>query len=145
MAEKFAGNVQCWSFCNARWPTSQTRLITSCNTILIWIKKCMCHIWTIIAKLRRAYPCGNVKANCNFVSHNGERKEIMWEWKRVQVIFKDVQMVQTLERKERTGRENRQTVIRVHNNITFRVWHVISFLSPLWDTKLQLDFTLPQG
>ena len=23
--------------------------------------------------------------------------------------------------------------------------HVISFLSPLWETKLQLDFTLPQG
>ena len=55
-----------------------------------------------------------------------------------QVIFKDVQMVQTLQKKERTGRENRQTTIRVHNNITFRVWHVISFLSPLWKTKLQL-------
>ena len=98
----------------------------------------------IIAKLRRTYPCGNVKSNCNFVFHNGERKEITWEQKRAQVIFKDVQMVQTLERKERTGRENRQTEIRVHNHITFRVWHVISFLSPLWKTKLQLDFTLPQ-
>ena len=30
----------------------------------------------IIAKLRRTYPCGNVKSNCNFVFHNGERKEI---------------------------------------------------------------------
>ena len=97
-----------------------------------------------IAKLRRTYPCGNVKSNCNFVFHNGERKEITWERKRAQVIFKDVQMVQTLERKERTGRETRQTAIRVHNHITFRVWHVISFLSPLWKTKLQLDFTLPQ-
>ena len=29
-----------------------------------------------IAKLRRTYPCGNVKSNCNFVFHNGERKEI---------------------------------------------------------------------
>ena len=90
-----------------------------------------------IAKLRRTYPCGNVKSNCNFVFHNGERKEIMSERKRAQVIFKDVQMVQTLERKERIGRENRQTAIRVHNHITFRVWHVISFLSPLWKTKLQ--------
>ena len=101
--------------------------------------------YSLIAKLRRTYPCGNVKSNCNFVFHNGERKEITWERKRAQVIFKDVQMVQTLERKERTGRENRQTAISVHNHITFRVWHVISFLSPLWKTKLQLDFTLPQG
>ena len=103
----------------------------------------MCRCF-LIAKLRRIYRCGNVKSNCNFVFHNGERKEITWERKRAQVIFKDVQMVQTLERKERTGRENRQTAIRVHNHITFRVWHVISFLSPLWKTKLQLDFTLPQ-
>ena len=44
-----------------------------------------------------------MKSNCIFVFHNGERKEITWEWKRAQVIFKDVQMVQTLERKERTG------------------------------------------
>ena len=29
-----------------------------------------------IAKLRRAYPCGNVKSDCNFVSHNGESTEI---------------------------------------------------------------------
>ena len=29
-----------------------------------------------VAKLRRTYPCGNVKSNCNFVFHNGERKEI---------------------------------------------------------------------
>ena len=63
--------------------------------------------FTLIAKLRRTYPCGNVKSNCNFVFHNGERKEITWERKHAQVIFKDVQMVQTLERKERTGRESR--------------------------------------
>ena len=31
----------------------------------------------LFAKLRRTYPCGNVKSNCNFVFHNGERKEIM--------------------------------------------------------------------
>ena len=30
----------------------------------------------VIAKLRRTYPCGNVKSNCNFVFHYGERKEI---------------------------------------------------------------------
>ena len=30
----------------------------------------------LFAKLRRTYPCGNVKSNCNFVFHNGERKEI---------------------------------------------------------------------
>ena len=109
------------------------------------MKSSTSNFFTKIAKLRWAYPCGNVKSNCNFVFHNGERQEITWEWKHAQVIFKDVQMVQTLERKERTGRENRQTTICVHNNITFRVWHVISFLSPLWKTKLQLDFTLPQG
>ena len=74
-----------------------------------------------------------------------ERGKRSRESESAQVIFKDVQMVQTLERKERTGRETRQIAIRVHNHITFRVWHVISFLSPLWKTKLQLDFTLPQG
>ena len=30
----------------------------------------------LFAKLRRTYHCGNVKSNCNFVFHNGERKEI---------------------------------------------------------------------
>ena len=137
----------CWaSICSAE--TQQYCLINSHTTQLLcyqqsshWNTAILC----LIAKLRRTYPCGNVKSNCNFVFHNGERKEITWERKRAQVVFKDVQMVQTLERKERTGRENRQTAIRVHNHITFRVWHVISFLSPLWKTKLQLDFTLPQG
>ena len=42
-------------------------------------------------------------------------------------------------REERENREGKQTTaIRVHNHITFRVWHVISFLSPLWKTKITI-------
>ena len=46
---------------------------------LMCVHVCVCmHVFVcaLIAKLRRTYPCGNVKSNCNFVFHNGERKEI---------------------------------------------------------------------
>ena len=98
-----------------------------------------------IAKLRRAYPCGNVKSNCNFVFHNGERKEItchtlnaMLLCTRIIVCLFSLPVLSFLSNVCTICTSLKMTCARFHS-------YVISFLSPLWKTKLQLDFTLPQG
>ena len=98
-----------------------------------------------IAKLRRAYPRGNVKSNCNFSPHNGERKEItchtlnvMLLCTRVIVCLFSLPVLSFLSNVCIICTSSKMTCARFHS-------HVMSFLSPLWETKLQLDFTLPQG